>query len=873
METQKITATLNPELKQKYQEIEELQILKDNLKKFKLDANLKPIKQEKVLKLCEKIKDADSNRTTKKKYESVLKEIREYDLSKSLQEIANTIIDCQLHQSNIKFFVELCIVLNNYNEFKTILYSTAIKHAQSLLEKKGGNYENEDKRAQKRKNLLRLFGELHKPMFQQKDFKEMFKYLLPHLSLDQLLINIQVMTNFMNHLGFQYFGKHKYETRQDFLINPDLQNIFIDTQYKTVEDVLKEYIKFIETTLTNLYNDIHKLAENQTDPSVNQKIKEMKEQFIRLKDNYRIIKDCMGEYDPSNPENENENEILNLNIQDFQSSSCDDTDCFLLEERKLYCQFITINNPPDPNQIVVQQNQKQKDCSSIDIADQMALEFVNTKQNRKKLLEEMQNFKQNYTIVIPYQCRLFATLCKHYKEFEEEVIKSFLEQYKQIKPNDHLERKQRYLRYLCELTKFKILKQDIILDILAQLLEDLISYNVEMIALILNNCGRFLKYSGESYKKFEYLLTQLDKQRKVKPLAQKEESTLTQALLSFDRQVKPKKEKSELQKFIKFIIFDQLDDFNHAFETMERLPLSDQNCKKYLIKQLFKISIKGRYSSLSIVACLLATLKDKYPDITGQVVDSLLDDILCGLEDNNINKRQRRITIIKMIGELYAYQIIDQELLFKLLYLIIEFGHASDISQAEQDLIDPPEDSFRINQVIGLVESVREYHKQLKTDLLKFLVYFQRYVLSKRYLPQIVEFSLLDLYEMVDPRLTRIRTIHQAEQIYQSNNIEEALSRLPDQTVQLQGIDKKFIEDQKEVESSNKLEQELEQQFQQQLKESQIETQQKQPNVKQKSKNIVMLKGAGDVKVITKIEIYNNKKSTQVPNQYVGFSQ
>lgn len=43
----------------------------------------------------------------------------------------------------------------------------------------------------------------------------------------------------------------------------------------------------------------------------------MKEQFIRLKDNYRIIKDCMGEYDPSNPENENENEILNLNIRDF----------------------------------------------------------------------------------------------------------------------------------------------------------------------------------------------------------------------------------------------------------------------------------------------------------------------------------------------------------------------------------------------------------------------------------------------------------------------------------------------------------------------------------------------------------------------------
>ncbi|CAD8075713.1 unnamed protein product [Paramecium primaurelia] len=872
METQRITATLSIELKQKYQEIEEMQILKENLKKFKLDANLKPIKQEKVLKLCEKIKDADSNRTTKKKYESVLKEIREYDLTNSLQEIATTIVDCQLNQSNIKFFFELCVVLGNYKEFSNILLQAIIKHVK-LLEKKGGNYENEDKRAQKRKNLLRICGELYKYKFfpQQQQLVEIFKLILPHVPLDQLLINIQVMTNFMNHFGYEFFGKHKYETRQDFVQNPDLEKIFnLTEEHKTVESTLKDYIQYIEKTLIELYNQIQKLTENQNDQSDNQKIKEMKDQFIKLKDNYRIIKDCMGEYDPTNPDNEGG--ILNLNIRDFQSNNCDDTDCFLEEERKLYCQLITINNPPDPNQIVVQQNQKQKDCSSIEISDQMALEFVNTKQNRKKLLEEMQNFKQNYTIVIPYQCRLFATLCKHYKEFEEEVIKSFLEQYKQIKSNDHQERKQRYLRYLCELTKFKILKQDIILDILSQLLEDLISYNVDMIALILNNCGRFLKYSGESYKKFEYLLNQLDKQRKLKPLAQKEESILTQALLSFDRQVKPKKEKSELQKFIKFIIFDQLDDFTNAFESMERLPLSDQQCKQYLIKQLFKISIKGRYSSLSIVACLLATIKDKYPDITGQVVDSLLDDILCGLEDNNINKRQRRITIIKMIGELYAYQIIDQELLFKLLYLIIEFGHASDIPQSEQDLIDPPEDSFRINQVIGLVESVREYHKQLKTNLLKFLVYFQRYVLSKRYLPQIVEFSLLDLYEMIDPRLARIRTINQAEQIYNSNNIEDALARLPDQAVQLQGIDKKFIEDQKEVEQQIKLEKELEQQFQQQLKESQMENQLKQ-TVKSNKKNILMLKGSGDVKVITKLEIQNTKKSTQVPNQYVGFSQ
>jgi len=65
--------------------------------------------------------------------------------------------------------------------------------------------------------------------------------------------------------------------------------------------------------------------------------------------------------------------------------------------------------------------------------------------------------------------------------------------------------------------------------------------------------------------------------------------------------------------------------------------------------------VKGRFSTLQLVAGLLAAIREKYPDVTGPVVDALIEEIQCGLEDNNINKRQRRITITKMMAELYAY--------------------------------------------------------------------------------------------------------------------------------------------------------------------------------------------------------------------------
>jgi hypothetical protein len=49
------------------------------------------------------------------------------------------------------------------------------------------------------------------------------------------------------------------------------------------------------------------------------------------------------------------------------------------------------------------------------------------------------------------------------------------------------------------------------------------------------------------------------------------------------------------------------------------------------------------------------------------------------------------------------------DVLFQLLYLLIEYGHESSISRVDQDIIDPPDDSFRINQILNLIDAVKEY--------------------------------------------------------------------------------------------------------------------------------------------------------------------
>lgn len=287
--------------------------------------------------------------------------------------------------------------------------------------------------------------------------------------------------------------------------------------------------------------------------------------------------------------------------------------------------------------------------------------------------------------------------------------------------------------------------------------------------MLIESCGRFLLRSNESYRKFKFQLEQLGKLRGSKPLSQQLDNQLENALnslnLNAQLSLRPQKVKSQLQKYIKYLLFEQLnwDQFDVIHKELLKLPYQKAECHTYLYKYLIKMSIKGRYSQLDLAAGIIGVFKLHYPILAGQIVDHVLEQIQLGLEDNQFNLRQKRLSLVKYLGEFYNFKIIELDLLFNVLYQFIEYGHDSDVQRHLQDLIDPPDDTFRVTQVIVLVESVKEFIKKFKNKLIRFLAFFQRYTLSKSYIPQTVEFNILDMYEMVDPNLKNIKTIKQAE--------------------------------------------------------------------------------------------------------------
>lgn len=60
------------------------------------------------------------------------------------------------------------------------------------------------------------------------------------------------------------------------------------------------------------------------------------------------------------------------------------------------------------------------------------------------------------------------------------------------------------------------------------------------------------------------------------------------------------------------------------------------------------------------------------------MVDGVLEDVRLGLELNIPKMNQRRVSTVKFLGELYNFQLIESNVVFRTLYMILSFGANPD---------------------------------------------------------------------------------------------------------------------------------------------------------------------------------------------------
>ncbi|KAL2455694.1 Regulator of nonsense transcripts UPF2 [Abeliophyllum distichum] len=404
--------------------------------------------------------------------------------------------------------------------------------------------------------------------------------------------------------------------------------------------------------------------------------------------------------------------------------------------------------------------QRLPSCVSRDLIDQLTVEFcyLNSKANRKKLVRALFNVPRTSLELLPYYSRMVATLSTCMKDISSMLLQLLEEEFNFLinkKDQMNIETKIRNIRFIGELCKFKIASAGLAFSCLKACLDDFTHHNIDVACNLLETCGRFLYRSPETTVRMSNMLEILMRLKNVKNLDPRQSTLVENAYYLCkppERSARVSKVRPPLHQYIRKLLFSDLDKstIEHVLRQLRKLPWTE--CEPYILKCFLKVH-KGKYGQIHLIASLTAGLSRYHDDFAVAVVDEVLEEIRLGLELNDYGMQQLRIAHMRFLGELYNYELVDSSVIFDTLYLILVFSHGT----AEQDILDPPEDCFRIRMVITLLETCGHYFDRgsSKRKLDRFLIHFQRYILSKGALPLDIEFDLQDLFAELRPNMIR----------------------------------------------------------------------------------------------------------------------
>ncbi|XP_029472669.1 regulator of nonsense transcripts 2 [Rhinatrema bivittatum] len=415
--------------------------------------------------------------------------------------------------------------------------------------------------------------------------------------------------------------------------------------------------------------------------------------------------------------------------------------------------------------------QQLPNCVNRDLIDKAAMDFcmnMNTKANRRKLVRALFIVPRQRLDLLPFYARLVATLHPCMSDVAEDLcsmLKGDFRFHVRKKDQINIETKNKTVRFIGELTKFKMFSKNDTLHCLKMLLSDFSHHHIEMACTLLETCGRYLFRSPDSHLRTSVLLEQMMRKKQAMHLDARYVTMVENAYYYCNPPPAEKtvrKKRPPQQEYIRKLLYKDLSKVTteKVLRQMRKLPWQEAEVKDYVICCMINIW-NVKYNSIHCVANLLAGLVLYQEDVGIHVVDGVLEDIRLGMEVNQPKFNQRRISSAKFLGELYNYRMVESAVIFRTLYSFTSFGVNPDGSASP---LDPPEHLFRIRLVCTILDTCGQYFDRgsSKRKLDCFLVYFQRYIWWKKNLdvwtkdhpfPIDIDYMISDTLELLRPKM------------------------------------------------------------------------------------------------------------------------
>jgi len=291
-------------------------------------------------------------------------------------------------------------------------------------------------------------------------------------------------------------------------------------------------------------------------------------------------------------------------------------------------------------------------------------------------------------------------------------------------------------------------------------LAELTNLLLQVACALVDQCGRFLYRNPETHVRTKNMLDIMMRLKSSKNLDNRLANSVENGYYQCippERSARKEKLIPPILQYIHKLVYNDLNRHTakNVLKQLRKMPW-DSESEAQILDTFTKIH-RGKYGNIHVVASLVAALSQYHGTLGVKLVDILLRNITNGLEHPEFKYQQRRVVEVKYLGELYNYRLIESGTIFYVFYLLLT--HC-----AGDPTLDPPDDCFRIRLISVLLEACGKYFDRgtSKKRLDRFLIYFQRYYISKQLVPIDIEFMVSDALEMLRPNLQRYQTFEEA---------------------------------------------------------------------------------------------------------------
>ena len=437
------------------------------------------------------------------------------------------------------------------------------------------------------------------------------------------------------------------------------------------------------------------------------------------------------------------------------------------------------------------------ELTNKDQVDQFAIDFcfLNSKASRNRLIKAVEDIPKGRTDLLPLYARLIATLGRYLADVQQGMIAYLDDEFRSLqrrKSKEFLGQvRMMNIRYIAELTKFGVVPVHVIFHCLKVSLDDFSRMNIEIIASLLENCGRYLLRNPDTAQNMSTFLETLHRRKSAQHLGQQERMVLENAIYYVnppERAAIQIKERTPLDLFVRKLIYVDLNKKSLEKVTKQIRKLHWEEPE--VVEMMRKIFVKpGRikFANIHLLAIILGALYRFHFGFTVTVLDELLERITVGLEINEFKFNQRRIAEVKYLGELYIYRLVDSTVIFDTVFKLLNYGHDSYAQPGEICPLDLPDDYFRIRLVSTLLETCGMYFEKgaVKKKLDFFLSFFQYYINVKDPIPMDIDFVIQDTFNMLRPHWKLVTDdLQEAGRVFaeacKHNYQDSALSKTPE---------------------------------------------------------------------------------------------